>query len=162
MAKSTNGQAIIRAGERILEREELVKLALAIGLEKKATRPLAIDLRNQGAFTEYFAILSATNARQVAAVAEEIRLFFRDELGLQPVAVDGREQRTWILLDYGFLFVHVFQEPTRELYSLEKLWSKGRYITPADQELAELLAEVKAALPKSSSASADDSAGATV
>jgi ribosome-associated protein len=162
MAKSTNGQAIIRAGERILEREELVKLALAIGLEKKATRPLAIDLRNQGAFTEYFAILSATNARQVAAVAEEIRLFFRDELGLQPVAVDGREQRTWILLDYGFLFVHVFQEPTRELYSLEKLWSKGRYMTPADQELAELLAEVKAALPKSSSASADDSAGATV
>jgi ribosome-associated protein len=162
MAKSTNGQAIIRAGERILEREELVKLALAIGLEKKASRPLAIDLRNQGAFTEYFAILSATNARQVAAVAEEIRLFFRDELGLQPIAVDGREQRTWILLDYGFLFVHVFQEPTRELYSLEKLWSKGRYITPADQELAELLAEVKAALPKSSSASAEDSEGATI
>jgi ribosome-associated protein len=162
MAKNTNEQTIIRAGERILEREELVKLALAIGLEKKATRPLAIDLRNQGAFTEYFAILSATNARQVAAVAEEIRLFFRDELGLQPVAVDGREQRTWILLDYGFLFVHVFQEPTRELYALEKLWSKGRYITPSDQELAELLAEVKAALPKSSSAAAEDSGSITL
>ena len=162
MAKNTGDQTIIRAGERILEREELVKLALAIGLEKKATRPLAIDLRNQGAFTEYFAILSATNARQVAAVAEEIRLFFRDELGLLPVAVDGREQRTWILLDYGFLFVHVFQEPTRELYALEKLWSKGRYITPSDQELSQVLSEVKAALPKSSKAAAEDTEGVSL
>lgn len=161
MAKGQVDQ-VIRAGERILEREELVKLALAIGLEKKATRPLAIDLRNQGAFTEYFAILSATNARQVAAVAEDIRLFFRDELGLQPVAVDGREQRTWILLDYGFLFVHVFQEPTRELYSLEKLWSKGRYLTPTEQELSQLLAEVKLALPKKVARGADDSDSASM
>ncbi len=156
MAKTSKEQNIIRAGERILEREELVKLALAIGLEKKATRPLAIDLRNQGAFTEYFAILSATNARQVAAVAEDIRLFFRDELGLLPVAVDGREQRTWILLDYGCLFVHVFQEPTRELYALEQLWSKGRYMTPSEQELSQLLAEVKAALPKKASVGGED------
>lgn len=161
MAKGQVDQ-VIRAGERILEREELVKLALAIGLEKKATRPLAIDLRNQGAFTEYFAILSATNARQVAAVAEDIRLFFRDELGLQPVAVDGREQRTWILLDYGFLFVHVFQEPTRELYSLEKLWSKGRYLTPTEQELAQLLAEIKAVLPKKAVHGAEDSDSASL
>lgn len=149
---------IIKAGERILEREELVKLALAIGLEKKATRPLAIDLRSQGAFTEYFAILSAANGRQVAAVAEEIRIFFRDQLGLQPVSIDGREARTWILLDYGFLFVHVFQEPTRELYALEQLWSKGRYITPTEQELSALLSEIKAALPQSSSSEAHEAA----
>ncbi|MEN9809454.1 MAG: hypothetical protein RLZZ488_1021 [Pseudomonadota bacterium] len=161
MAKGQVDQ-VIRAGERILEREELVNLALAIGLEKKATRPLAIDLRSQGAFTEYFAILSATNARQVAAVAEDIRLFFRDELGLQPVAVDGREQRTWILLDYGFLFVHVFQEPTRELYSLEKLWSKGRYLTPTEQELAQLLSEIKAALPKKAVHGTEDSESASL
>lgn len=148
MSKQKVENQIIKAGERILEREELVKLAMAIGLEKKATRPLAIDLRSQGAFTEYFVILSASNGRQVAAVAEEIRLFFRDNLGLQPVSVDGREGRTWILLDYGFLFVHVFQEPTRELYALEQLWSKGRYMTSSEQELSALLSEVKAALPQ--------------
>jgi ribosome-associated protein len=158
MSKQKTDNQMIKAGERILEREELVKLALAIGLEKKASRPLAIDLRSQGAFTEYFAILSASNGRQVAAVAEDIRLFFRDNLGLQPVAVDGREARTWILLDYGFLFVHVFQEPTRELYALEQLWSKGRYMTPTEQELSALLAEVKAALPQPSHGEAMEAA----
>jgi ribosome-associated protein len=158
MSKQKADSQIIKAGERILEREELVKLAMAIGLEKKAMRPLAIDLRNQGAFTEYFVILSAANARQVAAVAEEIRLFFRDHLGLQPVSIDGREARTWILLDYGFLFVHVFQEPTRELYALEQLWSKGRYITPSEQELTALYNEVKAALPKDSGSEALEAA----
>lgn len=148
MSKRTMDSQVIRAGDRILEREELVQLALAIGLEKKAMRPVALDLRPQGAFTEYFAILSATNARQVAAVAEEIRLFFRDQLGIQPVSIDGRESCTWILLDYGFLFVHVFQEPTRELYALEQLWSKGRFIPTTEEELGHLLSEVKAALPK--------------
>lgn len=150
MAKQAMDSYIIKAGDRFIEREELVKLAMAIGLEKKATRPLAIDLRNQGAFTEYFVILSATNGRQVAAVAEEIRVFFRDKLGLQPVSIDGREARTWILLDYGFVFVHVFQEPTRELYALEQLWSKGKYMTPSEEELSALLLEVKAALPTNS------------
>lgn len=132
-----------KLGDREFSPEELSTLAVAVGLEKKATKPVLIDLRPQGAFTEYFAIMSATNPRQVAAIAEEIRLFFKSAFGVHPVAADGFETSTWVLLDYGSFFIHVFQESTREMYRLENLWSKGRFIELNEQFLASTLKEVK-------------------
>jgi ribosome-associated protein len=124
-----------KIGDREYTHEDLALLAVAVACEKKAVRPVILDLRNLGhAFTEIFSIVSATNHRQVYAIAEEIRLFFKEHFDLNPVAVDGLESCTWVLLDYGFMFVHVFQEPTRELYQLEQLWSKARDI-PATEEI---------------------------
>jgi ribosome-associated protein len=108
--------------------EEVVTLAIASGMEKKAQRPVALDLNRLGAFANYFAILSATNGRQVVAVAEGIRLFIKQTFGISPITVDGLETQQWVFLDYGFMFVHVFQEATREMYSLEQLWSKGQLV----------------------------------
>lgn len=132
-----------KIGERSFTSEELSTLAVAVGLEKKAFRPVLIDLRPQGAFTEYFAILSGTNPRQVAAIAEEIRLFFKNTFGVHPVTADGFETATWVLLDYGSFFIHVFQESTRDLYRLENLWSKGRFVELKEQSIEATLKEVR-------------------
>jgi ribosome-associated protein len=133
-----------KLGNRAFEAEELGQLAIAVAMEKKATKPVLIDLRPQGAFTEYFAILSATNPRQVIAIAEEVRMFFKRVFGVHPVAADGFETATWALLDYGSFFVHIFQENTREMYRLEQLWSKGRFIELKEDATTKLLVEVKA------------------
>ena len=123
--------------------EEVVTLSIAAGMEKKASRPVALDLNRLGAFANYFAILSASNGRQVCAVAEGIRLFIKQAFGISPIMVDGLESQQWVFLDYGFLFVHVFQEATREMYSLEQLWSKGQLIDFTEQSASALLSEVK-------------------
>ncbi len=121
-------------GDREYSNEDLALLSLGVACEKKATRPILLDLRHLGtSFTEYFAIVSAANNRQVYAIAEDVRMFFKTAFGLNPVAVDGLESATWVLIDYGFMFVHVFQEPTRALYQLEQLWGKARLI-PCDEE----------------------------
>ncbi len=132
-----------KLGGRLFSPEELSTLAIAVGLEKKAFRPVLIDLRPQGAFTEYFAIMSATNPRQASAIAEEIRLFFKNTFGVHPVTADGFEAATWVLLDYGSFFIHVFQESTRDMYRLENLWSKGRFIDVKEQILENTLKEVR-------------------
>jgi len=133
---------ITKIGDKELSHEEIAMLAIAIATEKKAVRPVMMDLRNVGAFTELFAIVSASNQRQVYAVAESIRQFFKHNLGISPVSVDGLESCTWVLIDYGFLFVHVFQEPTRELYQLEQLWSKAHIIPVAEDNCKSLYNEV--------------------
>lgn len=121
-------------GEHEYSHEDLALLSVAVAIEKKCVRPVILDLRNlSSAFTEIFTIVSASNNRQVYAVAEEIRMFFKTTFGLNPVAVDGMETCTWVLIDYGFMFVHIFQEPTRELYQLEQLWSKARNISATEE-----------------------------
>lgn len=140
-------------GEKVYSHEELAMLALSLAAEKKAVRPLIMDLRSQGAFTEYFAIASAQNSRQVYAAAEEIRQFFKTHLGLKPVSVDGLENSTWVLLDYGFLFVHIFQEATRDLYQLEQLWSKAHLIDVSEEKLAQSYKEAVMLIKENSSES---------
>jgi ribosome-associated protein len=129
-------------GDKEYSHEEIALLSVAIAHEKKCARPMLLDLRNlSGAFTEIFAIVSAANSRQVYATAEAVRLFLKNAFGLNPVAVDGMETCTWVLLDYGFMFVHIFQEPTRDLYQLEQLWSKARHITSGEDDFIPLYKE---------------------
>jgi ribosome-associated protein len=134
----------MQLGEKSYSIEEAISLALGIALDKKAARPLALDLRSLGAFTEYFLILSGQSGRQVSAIAEGIRMFFKSTFGLNPTSVDGFESQTWILLDYGYFFVHVFQEPTRNMYQLEQLWSKAKVLEIDEQEATKLFSDAKA------------------
>ncbi|MBX9703797.1 MAG: ribosome silencing factor [Silvanigrellaceae bacterium] len=141
---SSTSASGIEIDGRYFTHEEIVKVSLAVALEKKATRPTLLDLRSQGGFTEYFALVSAANPRQVYAIAEEVRTYMKKHLGLSPVSVDGLESNTWVLVDFGFFFLHIFQEPTRELYQLEQLWSKARLLSVTEEETNELLGFFKA------------------
>lgn len=133
----------MKLGTKIFSNEELVLLAAAVAFEKKATRPTVLDLRAQGAFTEYFLISGATNARQAAAVADGIRMFFKETFGINPLGSDGFESLTWVLLDYGAFFIHVFQEPTRDVYQLEQLWSKARHVEFDEQTVTKMLHDTR-------------------
>ena len=42
--------------------------------------------------------------------------------GPSPLRVEGLDDATWVLLDYGDIVVHVFLEETRTFYDLERLW----------------------------------------
>lgn len=42
--------------------------------------------------------------------------------GEHPFSIEGRDQRQWILMDYGSVLVHVMTTEAREYYRLEKLW----------------------------------------
>ena len=133
----------ISIGNRSFSNEEIAKLAIGIAISKKAFRPLLLNLVPQGGFTEYFAIVSVQNGRQAFTVAESIRMYFKENFGLIPVSVDGLESQSWILLDFGFVFVHVFLESTRETYKLEQLWSKAHVVFVEETSTDLLLKEIE-------------------
>ncbi len=70
---------------------------------------------------EYFVIATAYSQRQVKAIADNVE----DELtklGIEARGKEGYDSQVWILLDYGDIMVHIFNEENREFYNLEKLW----------------------------------------
>ena len=90
-------------------------------MEKKATDVVVLDLRETAAVCDYFVIASAQSEPQVEAVAERVEEGLR-EAGERPWHVEGLRGRTWILLDYVDVVVHVFHARTRDIYTLERLW----------------------------------------
>lgn len=40
----------------------------------------------------------------------------------RPSGIEGLNTARWVLMDYGDVIVHVFEEETRAYYELEKFW----------------------------------------
>lgn len=100
---------------------ELARKAAILALEKKAKDVLVIDLRGLSSVCDFFVIASAESEPQVKAVVERVEEGLR-EAQETPWNVEGREGKTWVLLDYVDVVVHVFHQSTREVYMLERLW----------------------------------------
>jgi ribosome-associated protein len=70
-----------------------------------------------------FVVTSGASQRQVRSLVEEIERRLKVDADLAPASVEGLQDATWVLLDYGDFIVHVFLDETRAYYDLEHLWS---------------------------------------
>jgi len=102
-----------------------VATAIAAALDKKALDTVVLDLRKADGFTDYFVICSASNPRQISAIADAVRDTLKDELGERPGVTEGAKASEWILLDYFNFVVHVFSRECRTFYDLERLWGNA-------------------------------------
>lgn len=82
---------------------------------------MVLDLSKVSTFCDRFLICHGTNRRQVRAIAEGIVADLRLQ-GQVPVGVEGLAASRWVLIDYGDLVIHVFDEPMRGFYDLDALW----------------------------------------
>lgn len=101
-----------------------IRIAAAAADRLKATDEQAFDVSNLLGITDAMLIVSASNERQVLAVAEEIEkdLFLKDNKR-KALSREGLELAQWILLDFGDFVVHVMHEEARAFYRLERLWN---------------------------------------
>ena len=72
---------------------------------------------------ECFVLASATNTRQVRTIVDEVGQALREHDDSRPISIEGRDDATWVLLDYGDIVVHVFLAETRAFYDLDRLWA---------------------------------------
>ncbi len=93
-----------------------------IAEDKKCEGTVILEVGTVLAITDFFVITSAANRRQVRTVVEAIEEQLRAAGGPSPLRIEGLDDLTWVLLDYGDLVVHVFDPATRAFYDLERLW----------------------------------------
>lgn len=97
-------------------------------LDSKLARDIeVIEVESLTSLADYFIIASGTSSTQVRALADEVE-FKLKENGILPQRIEGYSSRSWILLDYSSVVVHIFTGEAREFYSLEKLWADGRKV----------------------------------
>lgn len=122
MSKKTKGSNVLL--ESILE-----------GIQRiKGKNITLIDL-NSIQHTEfgYFVICHGTSNTQVDSIAHSVEDTVKELTGENVWHRDGYKNSVWILIDYGDIMVHVFQEEAREFYNLEGLWADAK-ITNIEEE----------------------------
>jgi ribosome-associated protein len=104
--------------------QKLAKVCQAIE-GKKGEDILVLDISEISSFTDFFVLCHGHNEKQVQAISDAVREVLTKEEQTRPVHVEGYRNAAWVLLDYLDFVVHIFSEPTRHFYKLEKLWSDG-------------------------------------
>ena len=104
--------------------------------EKQGQNVLKIDLRKlENRITDYFVICHAKSSTQVDSISYSVEDTVRKLTGERPLHREGLENCFWVLIDYGNVIVHVFQEEYRNFYSLESLWADANIILLDDKKL---------------------------
>jgi len=89
--------------------------------EKKGKKIMMIELAEVSLITDYFIVCSGNSRTQTQAIADNVAEKMKKAgffLGRREGYAEGR----WILLDYGAVIAHIFQEEERQFYNLERLW----------------------------------------
>jgi ribosome-associated protein len=108
----------------LAEKTQLCALAAD---SRKAEDIVVLDVEQLSSVADYFLICSGTSDRQVRAIADAIA----EELaqhGEKPLAMEGYQKGTWVLIDCADLIVHVFDDDTRRFYGLERLWHRAPHV----------------------------------
>ena len=100
---------------------EAAQLCAEAADTKKAFDILILDIRRLTYIADYFVICSGSNTTQVSAISDWIVQTLA-KTGVHPSHIEGQTESSWVLMDYGDVVVHIFDEQTRAYYALEKLW----------------------------------------
>lgn len=101
---------------------QLAALIARTADEKKGEDILVLDVGDVLAIAGWFVIISASNARLVESIADDVEAAAKVELGRSPVRTEGHREKQWILIDYGDVVVHVFHTEMRNFYEIERLY----------------------------------------
>lgn len=103
--------------------EEIVKILDS----KKAKDIKALYVEEQTVLADYFVICCGNSNTQIRALAGEVEEKLK-EMKIEPLHIEGYNEASWTILDYGTVIVHIFSREAREFYKLEKLWSDSENI----------------------------------
>ena len=103
-------------------------LAAAKALDSKKGRDIKVlEIDKITTLADYFVICSGGSNTQINALCDEVEKEL-DKLGETPLHREGYRGGTWVLLDYGCVVVHIFNDEARKFYSLEHLWADGEEV----------------------------------
>ncbi len=92
--------------------------------DKKGLAVSLLDVSDLLVVTDIFVIATGTSQRHVKTLVDDAEEALRT-VDRRPLRREGKEHGSWVLLDYGDIVIHVFDDETRRFYDLERLWANA-------------------------------------
>jgi len=107
---------------------QLALAAARTAADNRGQDIVVLDMRKNTSLFDYFVIATGASRRQLHAISEEIDQTLEVQLKDKRIGIEGYNDSRWIVLDYGDVVIHLFDEETRQFYSLENLWADAEHV----------------------------------
>lgn len=112
--------------------KELALLAAKALDSKKGVDIKVMEVTDLTSLADYFVICTGSSTTQINALCDCVEEKLEVEGGEKALRREGHRGGIWVLLDYGCVVVHVFNDEAREFYALERLWNDGKSVDLTD------------------------------
>ncbi|MBX3260872.1 MAG: ribosome silencing factor [Labilithrix sp.] len=109
------------------EAREIAVLVAVAAIEKKASGLEVIDVAGRVDYADFLVLMSGRSDRHVTALSAAIEEALRKR-NKRAIAVEGLPHASWVLMDFGDVVVHVFQDDARAAYDIDGLWMDARRV----------------------------------
>ncbi|MDC1142981.1 ribosome silencing factor [Planctomycetota bacterium] len=100
--------------------------------DQKATDIKLLEVTGLTIVSDYFVICTASSDTNARAIASEVKKSLRDNAGQMPIGMEGTDTGWWVLLDYGDIVVHIFQDDARKYYAIDESWADAMVIDDSE------------------------------
>lgn len=107
-----------------IDSETFTKKICSVLKDHKAEDVLYINVKGKTDVADFFVVASGRSMTHTRSLIDHVEEEM-DKEGFAPVRSEGVREGRWAVLDYGDVIVHIFNDETRTLYYLEKLWGDG-------------------------------------
>ena len=120
-----NGEIINTESMTLLDASDAKAVAEAIAevLDSKKGHDIKVlYVEDKTVIAEYFVLCTGNSSTQIKALAGEVEY----KIGLRGIdayGVEGRDNNSWLVLDYSNVIVHIFSREARDFYNLDKLYT---------------------------------------
>ena len=112
---------------------EVAKVIAEVLDAKKGRDVKIIHVEEKTVIAEYFVLCTGNSSTQVKGLVGEVE-YQLERRGINPYNVEGRDNNSWILIDYSNVIVHVFSREAREFYNLDKLYGDSSAVSVSTED----------------------------
>ena len=127
-------EEMINLNEEIVSLVDASPLEVAKAIEtfldnKKGRDIKVLHIEDVSNIADYFVVCTATSNTHVKALSGEVE-YQLERRGVNAYHVEGRDNNSWVVLDYCNVLVHIFNREARDFYNLDKLYENT---TPVEE-----------------------------
>lgn len=101
--------------------EEIANAAASFLDAKKGRNIKVLHVEDVTSIADYFVLCTATSNTHVKALAGEVE-YQLERRGVRHYHIEGRDNGSWVVLDYCNVIIHIFSREARDFYNLDKLY----------------------------------------
>ena len=109
--------------EETPDSQKMVETITEALLSRKGKDITILDVSKLTTLTDYFVVCHGTSDIQIKALADAVEEDMREKVGEKAWKKEGLQGRSWVILDYVNIVVHIMSKEKRDFYGIERMWN---------------------------------------